>query len=777
MSPEQDASFGHRLRRLREAAGLTQEELAGRSGLSPNAISDLERGRRRHPYPHTVRSLADALELPEDERAALIGAVPKRGGAARAAPDSAPTGGLPEVLSPLIGRERDAAKLGAVLRRGEARLVTLTGPGGVGKTRLALEVARDVAGGFPDGAFFVELAPLGDPDLVLPTVSQAVGLRETGGKASRETLLAYLHRRKLLLVLDNFEHLLGAAPVVASLLGSSAGLVVLASSRAPLRVRGEHEYPVGPLAVPDPSRTTDAESVAASPSAELFARRAREANPAFSLTRKNAASVAAICWRLDGQPLALELAAARARFLGPTELLARLDRTLEAGGARDLPERQRTMRATLDWSYGLLPDEERATFRALGVFAGGFTLEAAEYVGEGIGATDATHLLGSLVEQSLVAAETDDGEGARYRMLEPIRQYALEKLEESGEVERVRGRHAEYYLALAQRARPELQGPRQAEWLDGLAREHDNVRAAITWLLKWGEPERVARIGWGIYDFWFRRGSTGEGLRWMEQVLVEGDALPALARSRALWVISALSFVRGELDRTAAAAAESVAAARAAGDPETLAFALEMQGVAAVSRGDLGTAEAILPEALTLFRERGDPHSISSGLYGLANLALARGDGDEAVRLAAEGEAISREVGNWNMLATCLDIQAMSTRLEGDDARTAELLRESVGLAGMLRDDYNVVYCATGLAGLAARRGRAERAARLFGAAAALSEKTGAGVSWAVWRSLNERDLASARTQLDPEEFEEVWAAGRAMTLEEAVAEALAEDA
>ena len=303
------------------------------------------------------------------------------------------------------------------------------------------------------------------------------------------------------------------------------------------------------------------------------------------------------------------------------------------------------------------------------------------------------------------------------------------------------------------------------------------MRAAVTWLLGRAEPEGVARIGWGIYDFWFRRGYTGEGLRWMERVLAEGDALPALARSRALWVIAALSFARGEPDRTAAAAAESVAAARYAGDPETLAYALEMQGVAAVGRGDLGAAEAILPEALALFRERGDPQSISSGLYGLANLALARGDGDEAVRLAAEGEAISREVGNWSMLATCLDMQAMSTRLEGDDARTAELLRESIGLAGMLRDDYNVVYCATGLAGVAARRGRAERAARLFGAADALSEKTGAGVSWAVWRSLNERDLASARAQLGPEAFEEAWAAGRAMTLEETVAEALADDA
>ena len=435
MSSEQDASFGHRLRRLREAAGLTQEELAGRAGLSPNAISDLERSRRRHPYPHTVRALADALELPEDERAALIGLVPRRDAATPASPAAAPTDGLPVPPSRLIGREREATRLGAVLRRGEARLVTLTGPGGVGKTRLALEVARNVAGNFPDGAFFVELAPLGDPDLVLPTVSQALGLRETGERTSRETLFAYLLRRKVLLVLDNFEHLLGAAPEVAGLLGSSPGLVVLATSRAPLRVRGEHEYPVGPLAVPDPSRTTDAESVAASPSAELFARRAREANPSFSLTERNAASVAAICWRLDGLPLALELAAARARFLGPMELLSRLDRALEAGGARDLPERQRTMRAALNWSHELLYEAERTLFGRLSVFAGGFALAAAEEVAAS-GAVEPERVmesLGNLAEQSLVTVEPDaGGTETRYGMLEPVRQYARDKLGERG---------------------------------------------------------------------------------------------------------------------------------------------------------------------------------------------------------------------------------------------------------------------------------------------------------------------------------------------------------
>jgi tetratricopeptide (TPR) repeat protein len=374
-----------------------------------------------------------------------------------------------------------------------------------------------------------------------------------------------------------------------------------------------------------------------------------------------------------------------------------------------------------------------------------------------------------------VVQPPDEGGERRYGMLEPVRQYALAKLEESGEGERVGARHAEYYLALAERARPELQGPRQAEWLDDLAREHDNLRSAVAWLLERGRTEEVSRIGWAFHEFWFRRGYTSEGLGWMERLLAEGEAPTDVGRARALYVVALLSFLRGEPDRAGSAAAEGVATARKAGDDEILAYALGMHGLAALSRGEIDTAEAVLPEALSLFRELGDPHSISSGLYGLANLALARGEREEAMRLIGEAETLSRESGNLSMLATCLGTQAISTRLEGDDVRTAKLLRESVEIAGMLRDDYNIVFCASGLAGVAAREGRPERAARLFGVADALSEKTGAGVSWSVLRNLNERDLAVTREMLDSEAFEAAWAEGRAMTLEEAVAYALSE--
>jgi predicted ATPase/DNA-binding CsgD family transcriptional regulator len=732
------------------------------------------------------------------------------------APDR--VGEPPVALTSLIGRQQETAAVRALLIRRSVRLVTLTGPGGVGKTRLAVQVASQLRSEF-DAVAFVGLVAIREPDLVAPTIARSLGVDSPEDEIA-DGLRAYLRHRSMLLVLDNLEHLVAAGPHLAGMLRSCPGLTLLVTSRARLRISGEHVAGVSPLSLPDPGSVPAASDLARYDAVRLFVERSQAADPGFALTDANAADIVEVCRRLDGLPLAIELAAARSTVLPPAAMRARLDRRLPmlTEGPRDLPERLRTMRAGIEWSYDLLSPAERGLFRRLAVFAGGCTLAAAEFVG-GQPHPMVIDLVGALVDSSLMqnSAVSHAGE-PRFTMLETIREYALEQLAAAGEEDGTRRMHARHFCEMAEEAAPNIRGAEQQHWRDALEFDLDNFRAALDWSLRdTGSPGEVAvglRMVGALWYFWFQRGLTGEGRRWLARAL---DRAPESRRGRAQALLGAgtLAWRQGDCAAARSYLDDSVRWWRANGDPSGLAEALHVLGhvrfdqrefaaaralfaesldgyrraqdtlgslpllgdlgLVAYHEGDYAEAETVLRDSVARYRQHGLKDRTAGALNGLGDLARLAGDHRQAERCYDESLTLWRELHGTPGIASALHKLAQVSRAQGDTTTARARVSESLALQRELGNRQGIGECLAVLAGIAADTGDVDRAARILGAQAALLASIGVPLAPADQTVLT-RDIEMARTRLVGRDWEVAWATGSALSAEQAVALATRDD-
>jgi len=665
------------------------------------------------------------------------------------------------------------------LRRTDVRLITLTGTGGTGKTRLALQVAAELLDEYAHGVFFVALAPISDPDLIVTTIAQVLGIKEVGGQSPLASLKEYLRDRQMLLVLDNFEQIVIAAPLVAELLEVARNLNILVTSRMRLSLYGEREFAVPPLIFPHQSRLPSLEHVMRYEAVRLFVERAQTVEVEFVITAENAQAVVEICSRLDGLPLAIELAAARSKILSPQAILARLDRRFKllTGGARNLPPRQQTLRSAIDWSFDLLNLEEQKLFARLGVFVGGCTIEAVEAVcampnGQEIDVFDG---LISLVDKSLLRRQ-DGAEGEpRFVMLETIREYAHDRLAEQGEAAALRSRHATHYLAIAEQAEPKIHGTQQIAALEQLEAEHDNLRAALAWFLE-DAAEMGVRLAGSLWWFWYYHGHYSEGLRWLAQAMTKTAPLGTTQPRAKVYIGAAmLAYYRGDLTQAKIFCETGMEMAQVVGDRWYAALARNTLGTILRTHRDYAAAEVLYEQGLSLARDIGDEWLAALALGNLGILAFHQDDCRRAAVYCSDSVARFRAVHDYWYTAGMLNILARVMESTNDDRQAAMLHLESLALFRDLGNQWGIALCLAGLAGVAGAQGQPERAARLLGAAEALWEAIGEPLFPTI-RADHDRIVASVHAALSAEVFVALWAQGRNMPIKQAIAYAVAAD-